>query len=248
MTSSSDRTQPVDVGALPRTELVRRLFPSINFELAQIAAALSIESATASRWRARPTPDLEEADKAERRAIAHIARAADLMRDVAALGGPFSGRVSEVSVPELIGQAIALSRHALYQANASVAVSPSSDLAAVQADRGLALQILLELLLDAVAGLNPIDDHAVIAIGARRDGTVIHISVSNATAAGEPLRAPRPDLAKIALRAGGRLDPTAPGGPAFVLSFPIVCNHAAVPGDRAERRFSLGAQSARSRA
>ncbi|MCY1170445.1 hypothetical protein D9M73_105170 [compost metagenome] len=248
MKTSLDRIRPVDAGHLSRAALLQRLSPSISFELAQIAAALSIENAAATRWRARPTPDVEEARNAERRAIAQITRAANLMRDVAALSAPCRPEITEVSISEMVGQSIALARHALHQARASVRIGLPDALAAVRADRVLAQQILLELLLHAAAGSKPRKDPCVLEVEAHRDGDRVHISICHAGTTGRLPIAPPAELESIALQAGGKLDAATSKGVAFGLSFPVIGDAANSLGEPAEPGLSAGARSARSRA
>jgi hypothetical protein len=178
MTVRAYPLQPAELRREAGDQLVRRLFPSVRYEIAQIATALAVNAAATTRWLASGSGGIEEVRASEKRSRLLILSADRLLRALTELGEVAASEIALVDLAELARVAIQISRHAAYQAGSIVRASSTARLPRVLVDPVATLRLLLELLL-AIADA----DACVIEVGTKSDeGTVfLTIDVDGAT-------------------------------------------------------------------
>jgi hypothetical protein len=152
-----------------RQELVRRLLPSVHYEIAQITTAISINTAATSRWLASDPQDLDEAHATEGRSRLLVRGADRLMRAVVRLGDAGPRGSMPVDPAALAQVAVQMTRRAAHGLGTTLRLELGPDLPSVQADPVSALHLVLELLLELADASVPLVDVA----GRRDDETVV---------------------------------------------------------------------------
>ena len=196
-----------------RDDLVRRLFPSIRYELAQISTALSLEAASASRWRNTDDRNLGEVRSAEGRAKALMDRADVLMCAVSALEADVRPRKRGVDLAFVANLAMLFTQHAIYQTGSSVCLNSMATATSSGADAVGTLHLLLVLILEC-ADASP----GVIHLSAKTDHDSVQLSISASSAVKDRLSGLHSELGLLASAAGGGLSFS---GSAIVLAFRI---------------------------
>jgi PAS domain S-box-containing protein len=154
-----------DLERVTRVTTMGELVASIAHEVNQPLAAVVTNANAALRWLAADPPNLEEVRLATARIAADGNRASDVVKRVRALLTKKDVQREPLSIDEVIGDVVALTRGAALREGTSVHLELSADPAVVLADRVQVEQLLLNLILNGMEAMQDVN-------GRRRDLTI----------------------------------------------------------------------------
>jgi len=166
---------------IARAGTVGELGVSIAHEVNQPLAAILLQAAAARRWLRRPRPDLEKALEALEQIAVSGRRAGDIVRSVQGLARRHSTGLTLFPVDAALEEALRLLSRSLRKH--AVRAELALDLAGCQvhANRAQLQQVVINLLLNAIEALAPVEGRARdIVLASRRAGADrIEISVAD---------------------------------------------------------------------
>ena len=185
------RHAQADLERVTRVTTMGELVASIAHEVNQPLAAVVTNANAALRWLAADPPNLDEVRQATVRIIADGNRASDVVARIRALLTKSETKREPLSVDELIGDVVALTKGAALRNGTSVNVELSADPAMVLADRVQIQQVLLNLILNGMEAMRDVNGRArVLTIQSRSDdgnGVLVAVRDSGAGISAEHL-------------------------------------------------------------
>jgi C4-dicarboxylate-specific signal transduction histidine kinase len=148
------RHAQADLERVTRVTTMGELVASIAHEVNQPLAAVVTNANAALRWLAADPPNLDEVRQATVRIIADGNRASDVVARIRALLTKSERRREPLSLDEVIGDVVALTKGAALRNGTSVHLELSADPALVLADRVQIQQVLLNLILNGMEAMN----------------------------------------------------------------------------------------------
>ncbi len=135
---------------MARVTAVGELTASIAHEVNQPLAAVVTNGNACIRWLAGEIPNLEEARQAIMRIVKEGNRAGDVIRRIRSLMKKSPPQMAALDINELIGEVMALTRHAILTKNISLRTELAPDMPAVVGDRIQLQQVMLNLILNGI--------------------------------------------------------------------------------------------------
>ena len=143
-----------DLERVSRVTTMGELVASIAHEVNQPLAAVVTNANAALRWLAADPPNLDEVRQATTRIIADGNRASDVVARIRALLTKKDAHREPLSIDDVIGDVVALTRGAALRNGTSVHLDLSADPAVVLADRVQIEQVLLNLILNGMEAMH----------------------------------------------------------------------------------------------
>lgn len=162
-----------------RATTLEALAAALAHELNQPLQSIVSSANAASRWLARPEPDLEEAGARLRRIAADGHSAAAIIDSVRRAFGKRPARREPLNMAALIGEAVELVRADAKRIEATIAIEGASDVPSVRGDAVPLRQALLNLIvnaLDAVADVEGGPRAIRVACAPHSDGVAVTVA------------------------------------------------------------------------
>ena len=151
------RQTQADLARVSRVTTMGELMASLAHEVNQPIAATATDANTCLRWRARDTPNLEEARAAATRITKDVKRAAEIISRVRQLFQKGASQREFVDVNETIYEMISLLRGETTRYNILVETYLAADLPRVIADRVQLQQVLMNLMINSIEAMKDVD-------------------------------------------------------------------------------------------
>lgn len=141
-----------------RVTALGELAASIAHEVNQPLAAVVANAAACLRWLNRAAPDLNEARGAVRSIISDGNRAGEVIQRVRALVNKTADQKAPLDINEVINEVIGLVQHQLQSHQVSLQLDLAPALPSVVADRIQLQQVILNLVLNGIEAMQPVND------------------------------------------------------------------------------------------
>lgn len=141
-----------------RVTALGELAASIAHEVNQPLAAVVANAAACLRWLNRAAPDLNEARGAVRSIISDGNRAGEVIQRVRALVNKTADQKAPLDINEVINEVIGLVQHQLQSHHVSLQLDLAPALPSVVADRIQLQQVVLNLVLNGIEAMQPVND------------------------------------------------------------------------------------------
>jgi signal transduction histidine kinase len=185
------RHAQADLERATRVTTMGELVASIAHEVNQPLAAVVTNGNAALRWLAADPPNLDEVRQATVRIIADGNRASDVVARIRALLTKKEAQREPLSIDEVIGDVVALTKSTAFRNGTSLQLELSADPALVLADRVQIQQVLLNLILNGMEAMQGVTGRArVLTIQSRSDdgnGVLVAVRDSGAGISNEHL-------------------------------------------------------------
>ncbi|MDZ4371854.1 MAG: ATP-binding protein, partial [Phenylobacterium sp.] len=162
-----------------RVSMLGELTASIAHEVNQPLAAIAANASAATRWLARPEPDLDELRAIDARIVADAQRAADIIARVRAMALRRAPEATRLSVGDVIEDALLFLRHEIQGRGAAATLSLAPDLPPVLADRTQLQQVVVNLTANALQAMAAADRprrDIQIAVTRAEDGVRVEVT------------------------------------------------------------------------
>jgi C4-dicarboxylate-specific signal transduction histidine kinase len=177
-----DRLRQVrnDLAHVSRVTSMGELAASLAHEIKQPIAAATTDARTCLRWLGRDTPDLGEARDAASRVVKDVTRAADIITSISGLFKKRDLVREAVDVNELIGEMAVLLRSEGTRYAIAIRTVLAPDLPLVAADSLQLRQVLMNLMLNGIDAMKPLDRGGELTITSQQAAdNHLRISVSD---------------------------------------------------------------------
>lgn len=154
-----------------RVSMLGQMAASIAHEVNQPLAAIINFAESGKRWLARG--ELEEARRCFEGAAQHGHRAAEVVAGIRAMAARGAPQTVALDLPALVGEAVALARRELRDADVAVRYDMEPGLPAVRGDKVQIEQIVLNLVLNAAQAMAGVQGNRDLVISLRRDRDMV---------------------------------------------------------------------------
>jgi PAS domain S-box-containing protein len=170
-----------ELAHVTRIVTIGELATSLAHEINQPLTAIRCNAEAAQRFLAGATPDLNEVRTILDDIIQDDGRAGEVIRRIRALVKKEPLRREAVVLNDSIWESIALVRSASFLAGLSITAELAAELPTVQGDRVQLQQVVLNLLVNAVAAMrdNPQDSRRLVVTTAMQDGRGVMFAVKD---------------------------------------------------------------------
>jgi len=137
-----------------RVATLGELAASIAHEINQPLAAIMTSADTALRWLSRPEAAVQKAGEAMQRIVDDAGRAADIISRVRAMAAGQTPKYIELSLHEVISEAIAFLGHEIRAKSVEVSLDVPETLPRVSGDRVQLQQVVVNLIINAIQAMH----------------------------------------------------------------------------------------------
>jgi PAS domain S-box-containing protein len=164
-----------------RVTSLGELTASIAHEINQSLGAVVANAEASLSWLDRERPDLEEARAAVGRIVRDGHRAGEVIRRVRALAKKADVQMAEVSVSEIIDDAVSLLQHEAMRYRVMLRALRAENLPALRGDRIQLQQVLINLMLNGMEAMQAIEDRAreLLIVSELKDPDHVRVSVAD---------------------------------------------------------------------
>jgi C4-dicarboxylate-specific signal transduction histidine kinase len=164
-----------------RVTSLGELTASIAHEINQSLGAVVANAEASLSWLDRERPDLEEARAAVGRIVRDGHRAGEVIRRVRALAKKADVQMAEVSVSEIIDDAVSLLQHEAMRYRVMLRALRAENLPALRGDRIQLQQVLINLMLNGMEAMQAIEDRTreLLIVSELQDQDHVRVSVAD---------------------------------------------------------------------
>jgi len=161
-----------ELAHVTRVATLGEMSASIAHEVNQTLAAVITNANACLRWLARQSPDLDEARQAIGRIIKDGNRASEVIGRVRALVKKSPPQKDWLNINDIILEVIALARNEMQRNRVSLQTQFSADVPIILGDRIQLQQVILNLIMNAVAAMSGISEgRRELRVSTERDGS-----------------------------------------------------------------------------
>ena len=165
------RVSQEELARVNRQTTMGAMTASIAHEINQPLSAIVMSGSAALRFLARPEPDLDEIRMAVKSMVEDGQRAGQVIASIRAMFGRDRSERTEVNVDNLVREVIAIVHSELERQRISVSLDLQKPLPAILGDRVQLLQVLLNLILNAIEAMVSVKSRArTVTVKARPHG------------------------------------------------------------------------------
>jgi PAS domain S-box-containing protein len=174
------RQLEAELAHINRVSMMGELAASLGHEIKQPITAAITNARTCLRWLQRGQPDLEEARDAALRTVEDAMRSIEIVNRTRSLYKKEVQQRKPVNVNEIIQDIIALFRNEAAHYGVSIRCQLATDIPKVMADRVQLQQVLMNLTINAIDAMKPVDgDRELTVRSMRDDNDELVVSVSD---------------------------------------------------------------------
>lgn len=165
-----------DFAHAARVSMLGELTASIAHEVNQPLAAISTQAQASLRWLERGAPDLDELSTLSRRIVEDAQRASDIIARIRRMALKRDPEALELAPNALVEEALLIVRHELQTRSVSVQTDLASHISKIRGDRVQLLQVLVNLIVNAVQAMSTVDGAGRLTVATRGEpGKVVLI-------------------------------------------------------------------------
>jgi len=147
-----------ELAHVTRVATLGELTASIAHEVNQPLAAIVTNGQACLRWLGRDVPDLDEARGALTRIVGDADRASDVLQRIRALAKKGEPEKARLNLNEVIDDVLLLLSREVQSHQVSLELDLTPDLPPVRADRVQLQQVIINLLVNAIQAMAPVND------------------------------------------------------------------------------------------
>jgi C4-dicarboxylate-specific signal transduction histidine kinase len=147
-----------DLARVARIAIIGELTASIAHEVNQPLTGIVANADACLAWLSKPQPNLDEAKEAAGCMILAATRASDVIARIRSFINKATPERLELDINEVIQEAVTLARSETVRNNVSLVTELTSDLPIVLGDRIQLQQVILNLMMNAIAAMTSMND------------------------------------------------------------------------------------------
>jgi C4-dicarboxylate-specific signal transduction histidine kinase len=147
-----------ELARVARVAIMGELTASIAHEVNQPLAGIVANADACLAWLSKPQPNLDEAKEAASSMILAATRASEVIARIRSLIRKTTPERLQLHINEVVNEAVALTRGEITRNNVSLVTELSSDLPIVLGDRIQLQQVILNLVMNAIAAMTSMSD------------------------------------------------------------------------------------------